>query len=63
MTEKKVCQVCAKPISEQEMCFEKRHNGRTYYACCPICFSMLQEQPEKHIGTWVEEVMRLKAHN
>jgi YHS domain-containing protein len=57
MTEKKSCQVCAKPITDREMCFEKTYKGRKYFACCPICFSMLQEEPENHIGTWLAGIM------
>jgi YHS domain-containing protein len=62
MTKHKTCQVCAKPIAEQEMCFEKQYKGKTYFACCPVCFSMLQEEPEKHIETWLDAAMRRKVH-
>lgn len=50
MVRAKTCQVCAKPINEKEMYFEKEYEGATYFACCPICFSILQEHPERHIG-------------
>jgi YHS domain-containing protein len=50
MAEEKTCQVCGKPVNESEMCFEKEYEGKTYYACCPVCFSILQKNPEKHIG-------------
>jgi len=52
MTGEKNCQVCAKPISEKEMCFEKQYEGNTYFACCPICFLLLQREPEKYIVDW-----------
>ena len=56
MTTKKDCQVCGKPIIEEEMCFEKEYHGTVYYACCPVCYSMFQKHPEKHIDTWNPEV-------
>jgi YHS domain-containing protein len=56
MTTQKDGQVCGKPITEEEMCFEKLYNDTVYYACCSICFSILQEHPEKHTGTRIPEV-------
>lgn len=50
MTTERSCQVCAKPIAKNEMCFKKEYDGKTYYACCPICFSILQKNTEKHIA-------------
>ncbi|RJP75026.1 MAG: hypothetical protein C4532_01180 [Candidatus Abyssobacteria bacterium SURF_17] len=47
------CQVCAKPLSEGEMRFEKKWKGKAYFACCPICFSLLQKDPERYIDRWL----------
>jgi len=49
-----ICQVCGKPLGTQEMYFKKKYEGNTYYACCPLCFSILQMEPEKHIDAYVE---------
>ena len=32
------------------MHFKKAHGGNTYYACCPICLSILQKQPKRYIA-------------
>ena len=56
MTTEKDCQVCGKPIIEEEMCFEKEYHGTVYYACCPICYSIFQKHPEKHIDNWKPEI-------
>lgn len=63
VTETRTCQVCAKPIGADEMNFEKTYQGKTYYACCPICFSMLQEEPGKHTKSWVDDMMRPKRNH
>ncbi len=63
MVSGKTCQVCAKPINEKEMYFEKNYKGTTYFACCPICFSILQKYPEKHIGAAFPEMQQSAKDN
>jgi len=60
MMNNSACQVCGKPITDGEMCFEKRIEGRLYFACCPICFSLLQEHPEKHIADRLQQGRSLR---
>jgi YHS domain-containing protein len=62
MSNEKMCQVCGKPISEGEMCLKKDFRGRTYNACCPMCFSILQKDPEKYILTAAPDVFTLKTN-
>ncbi|NQU07250.1 MAG: transcriptional regulator [Candidatus Abyssubacteria bacterium] len=60
MTREKRCQVCAKPIADRELCFEKEYRGNSYYACCPMCFSILQRHSEKYTGGWFPKIKQAR---
>ncbi|MFH1549338.1 MAG: hypothetical protein ABIH04_02140 [Planctomycetota bacterium] len=43
------CQVCGKDLQERQEYSKLKHEGGTYYVCCPMCMAAFQKDPAKHI--------------
>lgn len=42
------CAVCNARINKEKAYFTLKYKGEEYLACCPICKSKFEEEPEKY---------------